>query len=142
MNISPNTYACCVRQDCCLADKCHRAQCLRELSPESDELQTFVNPHLATGRAGCPYYTVLRPVRFACGFKKVIGDLTKNQHSAIYHTLVTAFGKNPYYAMRNGSTLISPDEQARIQAVFTENGVTTSDIFDDYRDVPCPMAGE
>lgn len=140
MKINANTYACCIRQDCLLADKCHRAQCLKALTPDSEELQSIVNPRLVTGREGCPYYTVLRPVRFACGFRKVLGDLTKNQHTAIYHALLLLYGKNPYYAMRNGSTLISPDEQARIQAVFAENGVTTSDIFDDYREVPCPMA--
>ena len=125
--------ALCIHGGCEMADQCLRALGYRDVENGDVEFP-IVNPALATGGESCPFLATAKVVRYARGFRKVMDKVTGEQKSAIYKTLMSHFGKNPYYDTRNGKYLISPGQQDYIRSVFEESGVRGLEYFDAYEE--------
>ena len=128
-------HALCVRNDCTLASRCLRAMGYQEVS-DDDKTFPVVNPNIVTAADDCTYVAVLEKERFARGFRKAFEKLPVAAANDIYHSLMSHFGKNPYYDRRNGKKLIPPEEQKMILALFASAGCE-GEVFDafEYQDV-------
>lgn len=123
--------ALCSSNGCKVADLCRRAMGYKTISIK-DKTLTIVNPMLTTGDENCPMYSHLETVRMAKGFIKLQDELPRSKFDAVKQKLLTHFGKNPYYEMRKGKRLISPEEQGYIAETIRTIDATITDPFNEY----------
>lgn len=83
----------------------------------------------------CPMYSHLHIVRYAKGFLKMEQNLPRAVFDTMKRALLEHLGKNPYYEMRKGSRLISPNVQQLFATLFLQQGITEPYPFDEYVDV-------
>lgn len=125
-------HALCVHTDCEMADVCLRTKGYKTVN-DDDRQFPIINPNIVSKKADCAYFAKLVTVKYAKGFKAIFNKIPAGTGNTIYHNLSVYFGKNPYYARRNGNVLISPDEQEYIREFFHSYGVE-DEVFDGYED--------
>ncbi len=123
--------ALCSSKDCKVANLCRRAMGFKTITDE-DKTLMMVNQMLTTNDESCPMYSHLETVRFAKGFMKLQDELPRSKFDALKQKLLAHYGKNPYYEMRKGTRLISPEDQEYIALVISNIAPNTVDIFDEY----------
>lgn len=123
--------ALCSSNGCKVADLCRRAMGYKTITTEDKTLK-MVNPMLTTNDENCPMYSHLETVRFAKGFMKLQDEMSRTKFDALKQQLLAYYGKNPYYEMRKGTRLISPEDQRFIAQAVSKTGATISDPFDEY----------
>lgn len=123
--------ALCSSNCCKVADRCRRAMGYKTITAE-DETLKMVNPMLTTNDESCPMYSHLDTVRFAKGFMKLQGEMSRIKFDALKQKLLAHYGKNPYYEMRKGTRQISPEDQSYITEAVSKTGATITDPFDEY----------
>ena len=123
--------ALCSSNCCKVADLCRRAMGYKTITTEDKTLK-MVNPMLITNDENCPMYSHLHTVRFAKGFMKLQDEMPRTKFDALKQKLLAHYGKNPYYEMRKGTRLISPEDQRFIAKAVSKTGATISDPFDEY----------
>ena len=131
MNQEYKNVAHCSSNCCKVADLCRRAMGYKTITTEDKTLK-MVNPMLTTNDESCPMYSHLHTVRFAKGFMKLQGEMSRTKFDALKQKLLAHYGKNPYYEMRKGMRLISPEDQSYITEAVSKTGATISDPFDEY----------
>lgn len=131
MNQEYKNVALCSSNCCKVADLCRRAMGYKTITTEDKTLK-MVNPMLTTNDESCPMFSHLETVRFAKGFMKLQGEISRTKFDALKQKLLAHYGKNPYYEMRKGTRLISPEDQRFIAEAVSKTGATITDPFDEY----------
>lgn len=124
----------CASCDCKVADRCHRAMGYKTITTE-DKVLKVVNPMIVTSDEHCPMFSYKKTVRYGCGFMEMERNLPRGTFDVIKQRLLKEYGKNPYYEMRKGTRLISPETQMFFEGLFLEMGIATPYPFDKYVDV-------
>lgn len=123
--------ALCSSTDCRVADLCRRALGYKTITAE-DKVLEIVNPQIVTGDENCPMYSYQQAVRYAKGFLQMESELPKKVYAPLKQHLLAHFGKNPFYEMRNGRRLISPENQQLITNLILSQGIAQPPAFDEY----------
>ncbi len=123
--------ALCSSNGCKVADLCRRALGYKTITTD-DKVLSLVNQMIVTNDESCPMYSHLQTVRFAKGFMKLQDELPRTKFDALKQKLLARYGKNPYYEMRKGTRLISPEDQEYITLVIRNIAPNMTDIFDEY----------
>ncbi len=123
--------ALCSGQGCKVASLCRRAMGYQTITFE-DKTLMMVNPKLTTNDESCPMYSHLETMRFAKGFMKLQDELPRSKFETLKQQLLARYGKNPYYEMRNGTRLISPEDQRFIAQAVININANIADPFDEY----------
>ena len=123
--------ALCSSNGCKVADRCRRAMGYKTISKE-DKTLMVVNTMLTTNDESCPMYSHLHTVRFAKGFMKLQDEMSRTKFDALKQLLLAHYGKNPYYEMRKGTRLISPDDQRLIAQAVSNIDASIADPFDEH----------
>ena len=125
----------------CLHEKCSKAEtCLRQIAgraaPAGKEWIKIVNPNYIVNLSGdCSYFRPAETVRYARGFKQLLGKLPNDTMRQVFHQLLTEFGERQYYRNRNGERLLPPEEQKTILEIIEKCGIDRQPDFDSYVEV-------
>lgn len=120
-----------MNNECTRKSECIRYEMYENSSAENREI-LVVNPKCVSDTATCPYFAKLGIARVAYGFSSTLDSLPRKTAKKIAETLISHFGRNPYYERRKGERPISPDEQQYILSVLTEQGITLPSFFERY----------
>jgi len=122
----------------CLHEKCPQAEtCLRQMAgqavPAGKEWLKIVNPnYIATLSGNCSYFRPAATVRYAKGFRRLLGKLPSDTMRAIVSRLIDEFGRRRYYHYRKGELLLSPEEQKITLEIIEKCGIDWQPDFDSY----------
>ena len=128
----PNFFLMCLNQECPKAENCLR-QLAAEVIPSEVKQLTIINPkYLAAVKNDCPHYKVAEKTRYAKGFLNMLENMPHKQMQKVSISLRSHFGRMMYFRMRNGSRLLSPDEQQDLLAIVARCGIFQPHDFDEY----------
>lgn len=128
----PYGFAYCLNEQCKHSMKCLRYLVSKELTPERTVF-SIVNPACTTPQAdSCPFFKADKTDRYALGISHLLDDLPHLKAIAIERAIHAHFSKGTFYRIRNKERLINPDEQNIIRHIFTQHGISTEPIFDEY----------
>lgn len=126
---APN-YLVCFMDTCPLHSQCLRWHVGQYADPHLTSY-TAVNPRNASmGNAECPMFRDKTPMVMKRGLTQMYHEMPQYKAYNIRHRLFALFGHKPYYEMRNGTRLISPDQQQLIEQVCRENGWPDPVVYD------------
>lgn len=120
----------CSGSGCKVADLCHRAMGYKTITKE-DRYLRVVNPLVITNDKDCPMFSGKKKVRYGCGFMNMERNLPRAVFESMKSELLARYTKNPYYEMRKGTRLISPDVQQFFAELFEAQGIEPYP-FDSY----------
>lgn len=123
----------CMKTDCVHAGECERLQAFLR-GEVREEIIEVVNPALVGDGTHCPHGARRQMVAFARGFQRACDRLSQKTLREVSLALSLIYGRNPYYKMRRGDRLISPEDQSVILSVFRKNGIADTDIFDSFEE--------
>lgn len=128
-SLAPRNWAICFQHECPLADKCLR-HAVALLAPAELEYHKTVLPGARKGDR-CSLYVTTEPVRMARGMKRLLPRGSAGQAMEIRQGLYNIFGSCPqYYRYRAGKYDITPEQQARVAALFRRFSITAEPKFD------------
>lgn len=121
----PATYTCCITPEgaCPLRERClrslvHREQMYSEKASRLEVVNLW-NEELHPNTEKCKLFREARKKVFARGFAHLFDEVPKKKYPTVKAHVQAVFGcERSYYYCKNGTWLISPDEQARIAAIF------------------------
>ena len=126
---APHEWAICFQDDCPLAKSCLR-HAVAMLAPADLTRHVTVLP-AARKDGQCSLFATAEPVRIARGMKRLIPRIYSEKVTAIRQGLYGIFGsKSSYYRYRDGDYVITPEQQARIAALFRKHGVEAEPVYD------------
>lgn len=126
---APHDWAICFQNECPLSDRCLR-HAVAKLAPPTLTHHVAVLP---TARQGdqCSLFATAEPVRMARGMKGILKGLTSRQATDLRHGLYAIFGSCPhFYRYRAGRYPITPEQQARVAALFRKHGIEGEPHYD------------
>ena len=92
-----------------------------------------VLPHLLRSDGDCPMFRDASPIKVAYGFSTLFSNVRKKDIPFIREKLMEFLGsQSAYYRYNNGKLLLTPVQQERIYAIFSEYGYQDNLHFDDY----------
>ncbi len=127
----PKGYPLCLHADCQMASSCLRHIAFRRCG-ELGKYLTLLNPCQCTKQEGCPNYASDKPIRFAKGFANFKQRMYPDQYDKFTRLLSCHFGRNRYYRLRGGTTIITPEEQEVIKIALEKVGINQEMDFDQY----------
>lgn len=130
---APRSYPVCLHADCPCAEKCLHQLAYQPLQEQIPILQ-LLNPRQCTKDSRCPHYRDSAPVRYARGFTGMQKRMYPGQYDIFMSTLVSQFGRNPYFERRKGERPLSPHEQEIVRRALRKAGVTAELDFDSYEE--------
>lgn len=117
-------YLVCFVEACPLRERCLRYLVGQYASGDAAATSS-VNPHYSNvGSENCKLYRPDEYVLKKRGMKNFYYDMPGHIEYAIRRHLLRIFSHRHYYEMRNGTRLITPDEQQRIAEVCRLHGWT------------------
>lgn len=126
---APHDWAICFQHDCPLAERCLR-HAVAMLVPAEVIRHVTVLPSAREGDQ-CRLFASAEPVRIARGMKRLIPRIYSEKVTAIRQGLYGIFGsKSSYYRYRDGDYDITPEQQARVAALFRKYGVEAEPQYD------------
>ncbi|MBQ9294822.1 MAG: hypothetical protein IJ219_07855 [Bacteroidaceae bacterium] len=126
---APTDWAVCLQDDCPLAQNCLR-RTIGRMMPEGTLQHAIVLPAAREGDR-CRLFAQAEPVQIAHGMSHLLDGLPSGLASTLRHRLYDIFGSKPqFYRFREGRYAISPEQQARVAALFTEYGITAKPQYD------------
>lgn len=128
---APAHYPVCMHKDCPMAGKCLR-QIAYSVLIENQESLNLINPDRCSKNSACRHFRDSTPTRYAKGFKNFQKRMTMEQYAKFVTLMKQEFGHNPYYYRRNGTTLITPQEQHVIHSALHDVGIAEDWDFDQY----------
>lgn len=129
----PSGFAHCAA-DCPQADSCLRRLAYDHLPADKKFVYMLAPREVERLKGRCPYFRSSAKVRYARGFTKMLGQLSMNQYSYLRGMLLEEFGRKKYYATRNGTRPLSPQEQRIICDMLCSMGIKTDVCFDAYEE--------
>ena len=124
----------------CAVRECPRAaECLRqrvyELCGEYPDVINLVNPAYAR-RAGseCRFFQPVQTMRYAYGFKNLLGMLPAQMSDELHRYLHRALGHTQYYRARRGELQFDDEDQQAVIDFLHEHGVDLTEPFDHYEE--------
>lgn len=128
-SLAPHDWAICFQHDCPLANSCLR-HAVALLAPAHLTHHVTVLPAAREGDH-CSLFATSEPIRIARGMKHLILRTYSEKVTAIRHGLYDIFGsKSSYYRYRDGDYDITPEQQARIAALFRKHGAAVEPQYD------------
>lgn len=137
----PSDYAHCFagKDNCPKAESCLRAIAARLLTDSKEQQPKIVNTVNALyveqlpDLANCSLYRNNEPKRYAKGMTRLFDELPLKQATTVRNRIVNCFSCERYfYHSRNGTRLISPDEQRLIANVFQSSAPGFTPKYDSY----------
>lgn len=128
-SLAPHDWAICFQHDCPLAGGCLR-HAIAALMPASVTHHHTVLPAARDGEQ-CSLFATAEPVRLARGMKRLIPRIYSEKVTELRHGLYAIFGStSSYYRYRDGDYDITPEQQARIAALFRKHGIIAEAVYD------------
>lgn len=127
---APHDWAICFQDDCPLCDRCLR-HAVAQLAPAGLTHHATVMPAAREGDS-CRLFVTAEPVRMGRGMKGILTGIPSGLAMSIRQGLYAIFGSCPhFYRYRAGRYLVTPNQQARIVALFRKHGITTEPHYDE-----------
>ena len=128
------TYTVCLSETCSHRDHCLRRQ-VADAAPTGQRLFSCVNPRFnGAGSDDCPLYRSAEKVRMARGMMHLFDELPYAAAKSIRKQLIGHFSRKPFYDMRKGARLITPDVQQYIADVMQRHGISSAPRFDSFEE--------
>lgn len=125
----PHNWAICYQHDCPLADTCLRHHAAM-LAPANLMYHVSVLPGARTAE-GCTLFVADKPVVLARGMKRMFPTAEPWKDPVLRKGLEGIFGCHAqYYRYRSGRFLITPEQQARVAALFRKHGINSTPRYD------------
>lgn len=123
----------------CQYDGCPKSgECLirmlADYVPADNHLVQCVNPAWVRAKGECGFFRPKSKVRMGRGLMGMFDDLPYAKAIVLRKALIATFTRKGFYAMRNGTRLISPEEQQVFASVFKSCGIAEAPRFDSYVD--------
>lgn len=134
----PEWWPLCPNTQCPMATSCLRHQAFLQ-APQDVTSWTCLLPsawnNSQSNATPCAYYQSVQTVRMARGFQNICSQLKKHDAPQEFRETLTEYFGNVgnYYRYRNGTNLLSPDQQQFIHDLLHRLGYDHLD-FDDYVD--------
>lgn len=128
-SLVPKNWAICYQHDCPLANRCLR-HAAALLAPAD---LTHHNTVLPAAREGdtCRLFASAEPVQIARGMRSMLPRTSSGWAGAVRQELYKVFGSVAmYYRYRDGRYDITPEQQARVEAVFRKYGIEEQPKYD------------
>ena len=115
-------YTICFIDNCPLHKHCLRWMVGRYADP-SRTVYLSINPHNPlVANDDCPQYREDIRVKMKKGFVNIYYDMPGHMEAKIRQQLIAKLGRKPYFEMRKGQRLITPEQQELIERVIRANG--------------------
>lgn len=133
-NLVPKGFQHCAHRDCPRANECLR-QKVYELCTDEPLLITLVNPAYARNHgAKCKLFHPIRTMRYARGFKQLLGDLPKKLSDEFRDHMYALLGHAQYYRARRGELPLDDSVQTHVKRYLAKHGVEIDEPFDQYEE--------
>lgn len=136
MNYSsfPYQFAHCLAESCPQKSECLRWKAYELLPDDASQPVIFVNPKCVPPAQGmgCPNFLKTELQRYAKGMKRILDNVPHIDAIELKRQMAGYFGRSTYYRCLRGERLISPKEQADIQAMFASHNLSVNVKFDAY----------
>ncbi|WP_321333413.1 DUF6078 family protein [uncultured Bacteroides sp.] len=131
-NSVPYGYAHCFNNQCPKANSCMHHLAALHVMPNSPYI-TIVNPTCIPADATtCPYFHLSQKIHVAWGISRLLDNVPYKDACNLRKQLLAHFGKNLYYRFYRKERYIKPEDQAFIQQLFRQKGITEEPLFDSY----------
>lgn len=122
----------------CFNTACPRGEnCLRRLAAQHAPKETpaimTLNPAAYPPNADrCPHFKSAVKLRYAWGLSTTFDNIPYKKALLLKSRIFHLYPKTTYYRILHQERPLSPAEQEVIANIFTQNGVNTAPVFDNY----------
>lgn len=125
----PSYWAICFNESCPLAEQCQR-KLAGDHAPATLKVATCITPR-ALNNGKCAAFHPIKTVTMARGFSQIFKPVLKRHFTPMRKALTDYLhGKKMYYEYRRGERLLSPEQQAWINDLFSRFSYPTPVTFD------------
>ena len=105
---------------------------LADYVPADNHLVQSINPAWVKAKGGCEFFRPKLKQRMGRGLMRMFDDIPYAKAIALRQELIATFTRKGFYAMRNGTRLISPEDQQVFADIFKSFGIEETPRFDSY----------
>ena len=128
----PYSFAHCLNAECLRGNTCLRRQVALRM-PKERSVVPIVNPaHIVPSGEDCLLFVLDQPEQYARGISHLLDRVPYDDALEIKQRMIGNFGQTTYYRLKRKERLIKPAEQAYIQKLFRNRGITDDPVFDEY----------
>lgn len=129
----PQTFVCCLAENCMVKNECLRHCAVEGLADEVETVSAFTprQIHPADGKA-CPRFRSAEPVKMARGFMNALGTVPTANVKSVMAAVSELTNQSYYYRLRRGQYTMSPEMQTKIADILVSNGASAPIVFDEY----------